>query len=96
MAGVSPDGKYRFDNSGDGDLAVIEMDSGNRRILVQEPGISTAEWVWAPDGKSIAFSKFTDATGNPVDGIWVVNLDGVVRLLNASLPLRSSWQPARE
>jgi dipeptidyl aminopeptidase/acylaminoacyl peptidase len=95
-AGLSPDGKYRLGDSYDSELAVTEVDGGGRRVLVREPGISYLAWNWAPDSQSIVFTKYSDATGNPLDGIWVVNLDGDVRLLNADYKFAGSWQSARE
>ena len=92
-AGLSPDGMYRLDQSADGELAVIDVDGGSRRVLVKEPGTTYVAWGWAPDSQSISFTKYTDATGNPVDGIWIVNLDGHVRLLNADYRFAGQWQP---
>ena len=95
-AGYSPDGKYRLADSYASELAVIEVDGGGRRVLVSEPGITYLAWNWAPDSQSLVFTRYSDATGNPLDGIWLVNLDGEVRLLNADYKFAGSWQSARE
>jgi hypothetical protein len=75
---------------------VIEVDTGARRVLYQEPGAFASLWAWAPDSQSIAFTKYQEATGSQADGIWVVTLDGDVRQLSADYQFATSWQPVQE
>jgi hypothetical protein len=95
-APLSPDGRYRLADSSGSQLAIMDVDGGRRRVLADEPGIRYFVTAWAPDSQSLAFTKYTDTTGNPIDGIWVVDLNGAVRLLNVDYRIAGPWQPARE
>ena len=57
---LSPDGRYlSFGDPGSGDLAVLEIGTGQKRRLTNKGSWSTAEFAimsrWSPDGKKIAY-----------------------------------------
>ena len=55
---ISPDGKtvaFVRDGGGDSGLYLIDMDGGNERRILAQPGLRAP--AWSPDGERIAFSR---------------------------------------
>lgn len=75
----SPDGSKLGLVLGRGDLAVIDADGKNGRVL--SPGYSAPDFDWSPDGKWIAFSR-QDSDFN--SDIYILPLDGSRAAFNVS------------
>jgi tricorn protease len=85
----SPDGKKLALVLGRGDLAVIDADGKNGRVL--SPGYSAPDFDWSPDSKWIAFSR-QDSDFN--SDIYLLPLDGSRPAFNVSRHPDNEGEPA--
>ena len=96
---ISPDGEHRIEISESGPdsiLTVTDLESGESRIVYQAgEGIFVSGETWAPDSRSIAFTRWAEATGQelPGDGIWIASLGGGVRQIPGDYLFPGPWQP---
>lgn len=73
LGSVSPDGKYFLYADGPLDLAIYEIATGNKRVLIKGDIASDAYYSkWSPDGKLVAYIWWQDG----LYGLNVVGLDG--------------------
>lgn len=86
----SPDGHLvAFKADGWQNLALLDVNSGQTRILSRSLGEGIGDFVWRADGKAIIASRLRERTPPWRLGIFEVRLDGTERLLrdlSAELP----------
>lgn len=95
----SPDGKYlSFTDWGMGDLAIIDVVTGKKRLLTKRKGWYPMEFAlysrWSPDGKSLAYGWLSE--GKNLD-MRIIGLDGSEpRILYQNKELQAApvdWSP---
>jgi tricorn protease len=85
----SPDGAWLAFRRGRGDLALLELASGEVKMLRQ--GWDTGlHWRWSPDSRHLAFAV-SDRDFNT--DVWVAPVDGSSWPVNVSMHPDSDWAP---
>ena len=76
----------------EGQICVVDPDGGEPAVLVDDPGVLSAEPSWSPDGRSIAFRSIRDGNHD----VYVVDVEsGEQKRLTSDpgLDIEPDWSP---
>ena len=79
-------------------LAIVELETGNVRLITSDAGYHDLYPAWSPDGTKIAFARRFNQAVTYDSGLWLVNADGTgLRQLLETLPQGATvvygWTP---